>query len=868
VVLLAGWLLLPLAHRLFAATADGGSGAAKALALFLAGYVAWLLAYLGGGGAWCFGVAALLLVVVGVLAWWRSWRDVRAWLRMHWRMVLAVEVVGLLVYAGLLLFRGYTADITTIEKYTNMAIVNSIVLEPQVPPRNAWFGGRPLNYYYFGHWCLAMVSQISGMPSNDLVIFATPLLAALSAQCCITIIATALPATASMPATGSATARGTRRGIGWSLVGIFLLLFAGSLNEALHGLAHWREEWQRTFFESRITPAIVDALAPYGNLFEFPAVSLLWGDFHAHFLGIPLLLVVVALFVQRMAAPGGTAAWGWYATVALFLGCSSMTNSWQYPTLLVLWLAVVWWRWLRQRHPPLHLPLAESLLLPVGSLVAVLPFVLTFESFAVVPPTDSPLQPVPLLPGALLVWSPVGTTLAGLLRSIGLPLLVAGVAALALVRGRGWHWVGLALLVGILSSLYRPAGLVLLPCIAAGLWLALATQGGAAMGGLLLMVGSVVLLGCEYVMLPDHSLSRSNTIFKFYIQVWVLLSLAAPMLLAAWSSAVPRSPFLHHLQRGGVALVLVLVLVGGGIFPLLRGRQWLRYHGDQWWGLHGMAQVEAYQPDEAAAIAWLRAQPGSGGVLETIGNSSNGTDQRLRPARFSSLTGRHTPIGWMGHTAQWNNYTTSEHTREIYRNSVALVHGFPRTGNINDVYVLMAVNNLEYVAFGSFEAQQWQEPGRALLAAHLPLRWQSGQVQLFGRPAQFPDPLVWLHPTDWSDAEVSTDGRGTRFHWMLGERGKLSIFSQQRAVVQVRFAPVNSVAAGQVNVWQGEQHLLRLDVVPYQSQPRILWLQVEPGVTTLEVQTDITPLTGAGRSVTLAIAPLQIRSSNTGAAHP
>lgn len=845
VVTLTGWLWLPLVGRLLPATADRGAGVVKSLALVLAGYVAWWLAVVGVAGQASFWGGVVLVALVGLVSWLRWRHETWAWLRDTWRMLLFIELVGLVMYGGLLFFRGYTADITTIEKYTNMAIVNSIALTPQVPPPNAWFGGRPLNYYYFGHWTLTMLSQVSGLDTNDLVIVATPLLAALCAQCCITIVTTLVPG----------------RGAGWSLVSIGLLLLCGSFNEMVHGLTHWRDEWQRTFFESRITPAIVDALAPYGNLFEVPAVSLLWGDFHAHFLGIPLMLVLVALFTHRMVySSSALAAPGWYAACAVLLGCSYATNSWQYPTFLTFWLVLVWWRWLRWRGASVWVPLTESLLMIPASLVAVLPFLLTFESFAVVPPADSPLQPVPLLPGALLVWSPVGTTLRGLLLSIGLVLLLAGLAGLALVQRRGWRWVAGALLLGIVTGFYRPAGLVLIPLVGVGGWLAFCGRRGADAGGLMLLVGALVLLGCEYVMLPDHSLSRSNTIFKFYIQVWVLLALAGPVLLAfVWDNAGQMGTWQRERRLFAFGL-LVLVLFSGAVFPILRGRQWLRYHGDHWWGLHGMAQVEAYQPDEAAAVAWLRAQPGRGGVLETIDNSSNGTDQRIRPARFSSLTGRPTPIGWMGHTAQWNNYTTSAENRERYQNSVALVHGFSHTGAITDVYALMAVNNLEYVAFGTFEAQSWGTAGRALLAENLPLRWQSGAVQVYGRPTDFPETLIWLPPVDWSDVEESTDGRGTRFHWMLGQQGEIALFSARRALVRVMFEPVNTTESGHLELWQNEHRLLEMDVVPYQSQPRALWLQVEPGVTTLEVRTTITPLHAAERSVTLAIAPPQVIS--------
>jgi hypothetical protein len=271
-----------------------------------------------------------------------------------------------------------------------------------------------------------------------------------------------------------------------------------------------------------------------------------------------------------------------------------------------------------------------------------------------------------------------------------------------------------------------------------------------------------------------------------------------------------------------------------------------------------MVQVHAYHPDEAAAIRWLQQQPGNGGVLETIASSSDGTDERLRPSHFSALTGRPTPRGWSGHTAQWHNYRANPQVRDEFENIGSLVLGFPYTQDITEVYALMGAYGLDYVAFGRFEAQHWGPEGRALLARHLPLLWQSGQVQMYGRPSDFPSALVWLHPQDWSRRELTTDSKHRPFHWMEGQQGGMSIYSERAAVARLTFEPINSTEPAQVSLWQGEHQLLMLNVLPYQPQPRVLWLVVSPGVTSLRVHTNAAPMDYNGRSVTLALVPPEI----------
>ncbi len=840
-VVAGGWLWLPLAHRLLPHTADRGAGAVRYLVLFLAGYLSWLLALadIGRGAFWG---ALALVALAGAAGWWRWHTETLAWVRANGRLLLMLEVVGVALYVALLVFRGYTADIADLgDKYMDLAIVNTIVQQPQVPPQHMWFAGHPLNYYYLGHWILALLVVVSGLPSYNLAIVTTPLLAVLCVQCCITLVATAVPA-----------GRGGR----WSLVGACLLLFCGSLNVAWYGVANWGDEWQRPFTASHISPPLADALKPRGNQFEMPAVGMLWGELHAHVLGIPVLLVGLALLMQRHVQPRAVAGPAWYVLFAVVLGSNAMINSWQYPLLLLVWGAVVGRRWLlderKRRVGPL---LLEMVLVAGGSLLAILPFLLTFEPFSTV--ADTTFQPLPPPLGRILVWSPVGTTLRGLVLSVGLPLILAGGAAVALLRGGGWRWLGAALLVGLLSALYRPVGVVLVPLVVAGGGLGLRAERGASFGGILLAIAALTLVACDYGMIPDYTHSRSTTIFKFYLLAWVLLSLAAPLLLSALLQRMAPRRWPRILVVG----VLVFLLAAGSVYPLLRGRQWIRHHGDRWWGLNALAQIEAYAPDEAAALHWMRQQPGHAPLLEAVGTRKEGPP--LQPARFSALTGRPTPMGWAGYVSLWHNYGQNPQAQQDIRDTLALLSEFAETGSGQQLQILMQRYQLEYVVWGTFEQQLWSDAAAATLSHQTPLRWQSGAVRIYGRPRDVPLALAWLptpgtgpEATDaWSAPERTSDTHQP-FRWLQGTHGRIALFSERAAVVHLSFQVLHSTGTGTVSLWNGEQQLLQAAVVPHQPLRRVLWLRLPPGVTTLRLQTSVAPApdTGYNRTITLAVA--------------
>lgn len=864
IITLGGWLLLPLVRRVLPHLADQGAGVARIVAVLLTSYLSWLLAY-AGAGQMSFSVAAGIIALVGVLAWWRWAGDTLAWILAHWRMLLVLELAGIISYIALLIFRGYTADITTLEKYTNTGIVSSILLQPEVPPRFMWFGGQPLNYYYLGQWTLALLCRVCGVPPTELVIVFTPMLAAICLQSSITLVSTLLPG----------------RSLRWSLLAGFFVLVSGSFTETFYGLANWSAEWQRNFYQSHIPLPIADALKPHGNQFEVPVHALLWGEMHSHVLGIPLLLLLLVLLsnyagtppqeddsvrfmsmgmlphapTEQDCTPRIAQPLAWYALCVLATGVSYGVNSWQYPTMLVLVVLVLWWRWLRHRQGSILTPLIGSVAIVPLSLLVILPFLLTFEPFTTATVAGSPLQPLPMPLGTVFVWCPVATSLPQLFLSMGLTLVLAGGASLALVRGTGWYWLLIAGMIGAVSGLYRPIGIVLVPLIAVGIWLCVTDTPQIGFTGLLLALAALIVLGCDYVIIPDYNLSRSNTLFKFYLQAWIVLAYAGIILLATAWARTQVMPW----RRRAYAVGLVVLVVSGSIFPVLRGRQWLRYHGDRWWGLQGMAQVETYHPDEAAAIAWLQQQPDSGGVLEAVGSLKHGRDERLYPARISALTGRPTPLGWLSHVSLWYNYQSNPHTQQVFEDINNLM--FPESTDVNDLAVLMRLYTIKYIVYGTLERSRWGSDVHHLLQRHTPLLWQSGDVQIYGQPTRLPAYLTWLPASEWSSKEYTTDNQQQPFHWLTKQHGRLNIWSQTRALVHVSFDVLESVEQGSVTLWYDVHHLVNIPVRPHQQQSRTLWLLVDAGQTTIDVQTDIQPHDddGHNRYLTLAVAQPRIR---------
>jgi YYY domain-containing protein len=161
---------------------------------------------------------------------------------------------------------------------------------------------------------------------------------------------------------------------------------------------------------------------------------------------------------------------------------------------------------------------------------------------------------------------------------------------------------------------------------------------------LLITLGTLLILGPEFLYLRDNFGFRINTIFKFYYQAWIVLSLSA-----AYGAAV----LFRHLRGAAniiFSAIFVFVLIVGLIYPVLGVfSKTNSFHPPVEFTLDDFDRVQRETPDEAAAMLWLRSAP-DGIVAEAVGGAYSSY------ARVSIYTGLPTVLGWGNHEGQWRDF--------------------------------------------------------------------------------------------------------------------------------------------------------------------------------------------------------------------
>ncbi len=234
---------------------------------------------------------------------------------------------------------------------------------------------------------------------------------------------------------------------------------------------------------------------------------------------------------------------------------------------------------------------------------------------------------------------------------------------------------------------------------------------------LALLTAFLLTFSVEFVYLRDTFGVRMNTVFKFYYQAWVLLALVAAF------AVVYLAHFAGRWLRGVGLTVIGLLTVAGLFYPVFatytRAEQFARPPT-----LDGTAYLARDNPDDAAAIAWLRANvPGTATVLEAPGGSYSYF------GRISAQTGLPTLLGWDGHELQWRGNTVEQDKRRpdidrIYRNAQGA-----------ELQRLLETWQIDYVMVGELERQTYgiSPQSEARFARAMDLVYDGGTVRIYRR---------------------------------------------------------------------------------------------------------------------------------------
>ena len=230
-----------------------------------------------------------------------------------------------------------------------------------------------------------------------------------------------------------------------------------------------------------------------------------------------------------------------------------------------------------------------------------------------------------------------------------------------------------------------------------------------------MVIGSLLVIAPEFVFLRDQFASRLNTIFKFYYQAWLLWSLAA-----AFGAAVLLDGLRGRIEWVFRAAFVVLLILSLTYPALALSDKTNGFRPPLGWTLDDFRRIEQGNPDEAAAILWLKSAS-FGVVSEAVGGSYSGF------GRISEYTGLPTVLGWPGHESQWRGTNEPQGTRQ---DDIALLYSTPDWASALEI---LNRYEIRYVYIGDLERSTYTMHDEKFVL-NLPQVFQRGTVTIYEVP--------------------------------------------------------------------------------------------------------------------------------------
>jgi YYY domain-containing protein len=769
VIALLGWLAFPIVWAVAPGLKDRGYGVARIAGLLLVAFAVWFassyhVVTFSRGSI----IAAVLLLAAaaGVLAW-RQRSALRAFWAESRTVVLFEEALFAVAFVYFLLVRFGNPDlwhpVMGGEKPMDFAYLNAVLKSDYFPPYDPWYAGGQITYYYFGFVLVATVIKLLGIMPQIAYNFAIPTLFALTVlgtfSAGYNLTRNGQPAGQLKPSGLGLKPLSLKNPIVIGLIAAIFVTFMGNLGEAqlitdeigkqaaadvdfkssIPGLElivkttvgaarlitegrslGFRPEWWY-FTPTREIPAPPSEAGPIS---EFPYFTFLYADLHAHMIALPLTLLLLALAIGWVASPPGWSMAGVGSLVlgGLVAGALRATNTWDFPTYVL-----------------------------IGGAGLVIGTLATKRLKQLATWGDLLLQTILFVGAGLALWTPFTRNYATAYSSIDLwegsltplwaylnihLLFLFPIVTLMLweMRRWGWRWwqlmwrrvlgdwrwlIGLGLALAALASLLAyTSGRVVIVVAAPVLLLCAALMVRKRLDGTqrfwyFIVAVAVGLTFAVEVIVLKGDISRMNTTFKFYIQVWVLLGIAAAVALgwlaerlAAWQG------------RGKTVWLGFLWLLVGASFlyvPLAtRGKINDRFVNDMPPGFDGLAYMTKATYDDTGnpyslnwdheLITWLQDNV-KGTPVIAEGNSP----LYHWGNRLAINTGLPAIIGWDWHQRQQRSIMPGQ----IIDNRLQDVRTFYSSPVVGDALQIIKDYHVKYIVVGGLERSFYPAEGLA-----------------------------------------------------------------------------------------------------------------------------------------------------------
>ncbi|SVC39500.1 uncharacterized protein METZ01_LOCUS292354, partial [marine metagenome] len=308
-----GILAFPAAFVLFRRLPDRGFTLAKPAGMVFFAYILWVLGltHIAPNTQLTIVVILAVSVVPSIYLLVRNFGEIVDFVRENWTVLVVAEALFIGFSLVWLAIVSEVPAINHTEKPMDFGFMNAVLQARFFPVEDPWLSGNNISYYYFGHFMIAFLTQLSGVTSNvgyNMGVSLVPALVAAGAfglvYNLVRLSGGTLRAGLIFGAAGPVLIllAGNLEGImefvnlrGWGTDGFWEWVGIKGLTGAESGSGAFPDSVWWWFRSTRVIDTLAGSQSLDYTITEFPLFSFILGDLHPHVTNLPFVILGLGL---------------------------------------------------------------------------------------------------------------------------------------------------------------------------------------------------------------------------------------------------------------------------------------------------------------------------------------------------------------------------------------------------------------------------------------------------------------------------------------------------------------------------------------------------------------------------------------------
>ncbi len=720
VLLLFGITFLPLSQRLFSNYHDNGYLFSKTIGLAVSGYLMWLLSSLRILKFTSVSCVLLVLFCIAfnviLLARLKTVRIKAMLSAVKIRSMVSEELLFLIFFIVWTYIRGFKPEAYGTEKFMDYGFMAAMIRGDYMPPKDLWFAGSTINYYYVGQYMAAFMTRISGVTVNvgyNLMLMTLAAFAFVLPYSLVYNVTKNFLNDSGIKHKKSPVIAGILSGAGVSLAGNLHFTLYYWVVPIVRTILGIKEETSNYWFPNSTRYIGYNPVTKDKTIHEFPNYSFVLGDLHAHVINIIFVLTVLGIlfgwlqsrkkltegFLQEAAMPKHgiwKEIWNPFIILIGFLiGLFKTTNFWDYPIYYVVSGAVILLSNLvvyspkkdtvikrRSLFKPIWLTALEGIAVIIIAEITALPFTLKFKQISTQIRIAQAHTPVYQL---IILWGLPVALILGLLIELLTKYFASD--STKVERPDGTDETKTLFVTNPFIRFVSSVNISELFVLILGL---------CAMG--LVLIPELIYVKDIY----SGDYKRANTMFKLTYQAFILFGVSGGFIFMKFMKD------LRFKWQIKFTIITFLLFISSLWYSKVSIEAWYGniFQPSGYEGLDAQAFLKDEMPDDFEAIKWLNNNvKGTPVILEANGDSYSDYE------RVSAATGLPTILGWYVHEWLWRGNT------KVLDERAADIESIYTASDYEQLHTLILKYNIEYLYVGKLERDKFTDLNDEVLKA-------------------------------------------------------------------------------------------------------------------------------------------------------